>query len=233
MWPLWAGSSCACGASGPPTAIAPDGSVSFSINFSPLNTSLSSASLRINTAAFTLAGIGSTPQPLPDFALQGPTSVQPFQQPSVSLTLASYYPVALTGTLTLTAESEVAASDPSVQFVTGNRLAVFTIPAGTTKAVFASGSTQINFQTGSLASTIIVTPAFATQGGLEMTPERPTQLRASLVSSAPQLVSARVDSRTANGFTVALAVCTTTKSVTKGKHQLQGQTKLQLPADGV
>ncbi|MBL0162052.1 MAG: choice-of-anchor D domain-containing protein [Bryobacterales bacterium] len=212
-----------------PTAIAPDGSVTFSVKFSPLNTNLSSASLRINTEAFTLAGIGSTPQPLPEFTLQGPTSVQPFQQPSVSLTLASSYPVALTGTLTLTTESEVAASDPSVQFVTGNRVAAFTIPAGTTKAVFASGSTQIKFQTGSLASTIVLTPAFATQGGLDMTPERPTVLRAGLPATAPQLVSASVDSRTSNGFTVALVGYTTTKSLTKANISFKGKPGYNFP----
>ncbi len=212
-----------------PTAIAPDGSVSFSIKFAPLNINLSSASLRINTEAFTLAGIGSAPAPLPDFTLQGPTTVQPFQQPSVSLTLASPHPVALTGTLTLTTESEVASSDPSVQFVTGSRVASFTIPAGATKAVFASGSTQIKFQTGSLASTIVLTPAFATQGGLDMTPESPTQLRASLPASAPQLVSASVDSRTANGFTVALVGYTTTRSLTKANVSFKGKPGYNFP----
>jgi len=212
-----------------PAAIAPAGSISFTIRFSPLNTNLSSASLRINTDAFTLAGIASTPAPLPDFTIQGPTAVQPFQQPAVSLTLASPYTVALTGTITLTTESDNAASDPSVQFSSGGRVATFTIPAGSTSAVFSNGSNQIRYQTGSVAGTIVLTPAFGTEGGLDLTPDNPKQLRASLPTSAPQLVSAGVDSRTANGFTLSLVGFTTTRSLARATVTFKGKPGFNFP----
>lgn len=212
-----------------PAALAPNASLSFNIRFSPLTTDLSSASLRINTEAFTLTGAGSRPEPLPDFTIQGPATALPFQQPSVSLTLASPYPVALTGTLTLTTQSDVAASDPSVQFITGGRVATFTIPADGTKAVFSSGSNQIRFQTGSIAATISLTPAFATQGGLDLTPDNPRQLQLSLPPAAPQLISLSVDSRTANGFTLSLVGYTTTRSLSKLTVSFKGRAGYNFP----
>ena len=206
-----------------PAAIQPNTSLSFSVKFSPLNTDLSSASLRINTEAFTLAGIGSRPELLPDFTIQGPTTALPFQQPGVSLTLASPYNLALTGTLTLSTSSEIATSDPAVQFVTGGRVAAFTIPAGSTNAVFSGGSNQIKFQTGSVAATIVLTPAFATQGGLDLTGASPRQLQIGLPAAAPQLAGLSVDARTPNGFTLSLVGYSTTRSLSKMTVSFKGR----------
>ncbi|MGJ5813884.1 choice-of-anchor D domain-containing protein [Paludibaculum fermentans] len=198
-----------------PTAIEPDASLTFTILFTPLATGPSSASLRINTDAFTLTGIAAAPEPFPDYTISGSTTVQAFEQPTVSLTLAAAYSVALTGTLTLSSESDSFVSDPSVLFVTGGKVASFTIPAGTTKAVFSNGSTELRYQTGSVAGTIIITPAFATQGGQDLTPESPKRLRASLAAVQPKLFSLSADSRTNNGFTLQAVGYTTTRSLTK------------------
>lgn len=198
-----------------PASIPPNGAVTFTIRFAPLNTNLSSASLRINGDAFALVGTGSQPAPLPEYTIQGPTAVQPFEQPTVGLTLGATYPVALTGKLTLTTESDSYASDPAVQFVTGGRVASFTIPAGATQAVFSSGSTRLKFQTGSVAGTILITPSFATEGGLELTPKNPVRLQASLPASEPKLVSLTVDSRTSNGFVLQVTGYATTRSISK------------------
>jgi len=198
-----------------PTSIAPNATVSFTIRFAPLNTNLTSASLRINADAFTLVGTASQPAPLPEYTIQGPAVVQPFEQPSVGLTLAAPYTVLLTGTLTLSTESDSFVSDPSVQFATGGRTATFTIPAGGTQAIFSNGATRLKFQTGSVAGSIIITPAFSTEGGLNLTPKNPTRLQASLAASEPKLVSLTVDSRTSNGFVLQITGYATTRSLSK------------------
>jgi hypothetical protein len=197
-----------------PVAIAPNSSVSFTVKFAPLNSSLTTASLRVNGDAFSLIGLGSTPQPLPSYTLQGPTEVQPFQQPSASLTLAAPYPVTVVGTLTLSTTSAGFVSDPAVQFITGGTVANFTIPAGTTRAVFSNGSTNIRFQTGSVAGVITMTPAFATQGGLNLTPTSPTVLNMTMAATAPVITSVAIGNRSATGFDILVTGYVTSRSLT-------------------
>jgi hypothetical protein len=212
-----------------PVSIAPSDSITFTIRFSPLNTTLATASLRVNNDAFPLGGIGTEPQPLPSYTIEGPTTIQPFQQPAIGLTLASPYSTEVFGTLRLTTDSETGVSDPSVQFATGGRVVNFTIPAGATRAVFPNGSDQIKFQTGSVAGTIIFTPAFGTEGGLNLTPENPLTLRSALPAAAPQLAGAGVDNRTATSFTLSIVGHTTTRSVTTAKISFKGKSGFNFP----
>lgn len=206
-----------------PASIEPSGSIAFTIRFSPLNTTPATASLRVNNDAFPLGGIATNPQPLPSYTIDGPTSIQPFQQPAIGLTLASPYGMDVTGTLTLTMESSSGAGDPSVQFASGGRVVSFTIPAGATKAVFPNGSNQIKYQSGSVAGTIVFTPTFGTEGGLNLTPDNPWTLRSTLPPAAPQLAGAGVDNRTATGFTLSLVGSTTTRALTKAKFSFKGK----------
>jgi hypothetical protein len=212
-----------------PTSIAPSASIAFTIRFSPLNTTLATASLRVNNDAFPLGGIGTEPEPLPSYTIEGPTTIQPFQQPAIGLTLASPYSTEVIGTLRLTADSEAGVSDPSVQFSTGGRVVNFTIPAGATRAVFPNGSNQIKFQTGSVAGTIVFTPAFGTEGGLNLTPENPWTLRSALPAAAPQLAGVGVDNRTPTGFTLSIVGHTTTRSVTTAKISFKGKPGFNFP----
>lgn len=212
-----------------PASIAPSSSLSFTVRFSPLNTTFATASLRVNNDAFQLGGIGAEAQPLPSYTIEGPTAIQPFQQPSIGLTLASPYNVAVTGTLTLTTETDTGVGDPSVQFSTGGRVVTFSIPAGATRAVFPNGSNQLKFQTGSVAGTIVFTPAFATEDGLNLTPENPWTLRSVLPAAAPQLSGVGVDNRTATGFTLSMVGYTTTRSLTKAMISFKGKPGFNFP----
>lgn len=196
-----------------PTAIEPGSSLTFNLRFQPLATGITSASLRINTDAFVLSGNGTQPEPLPSYTFQGPSSVQPFQQPTIGLTLAAPYPVALAGTLTLSSESESFVSDPSVLFVTGGTVASFSIPAGATRAVFSNGANELRFQTGSVAGAIIVAPSFATASGFDLTPENRPTFRAALPASAPVLLNLSADSRTVNSFILRAVGYSTTRSL--------------------
>lgn len=206
-----------------PAAIAPNASLTFTVRFSPLTSGLASASLRIGSEAFTLSGLGNQPEPLPDYTIQGPSTVQAFEQPSLGLTLATPYSLNLTGTLTLSVESDSFASDPSVLFVSGGRVANFTIPAGSTRAVFSNGTTDLKFQTGSVAGTIFVTPAFAAAGGLNLTPDTPKQYRTVLAPAAPRIAGLSIDARTATGFTLQAVGLTTTRTVTKITVTVKGK----------
>lgn len=93
--------------------------------------------------------------PLPNLTVtQLQDSVPPASQPSFGLQLSQAYPVELNGTVTLTFTPNAGLpQDPAVRFANGGMTVNFTIPAGQTSAVAASGS-QFAFQTGTTAGTI-------------------------------------------------------------------------------
>lgn len=214
-----------------PSAIEPNSSMTFRIQYLPLASGPAAASLRINTDAFTLSGIARTPEPLPDYIIQGPSTAQALEQPAVSLTLAAPYPVGISGTLTLSIESDTFAADPSVLFATGARTTAFTIPAGTTRAVFPNGANEIKFQTGSAAGIIIVTPSFSA-GGFDITPEGLRRLRVILPPSAPKLFTLSIDGRTTNALTLQVAGVSTTRSLTKLTVTFKGKPGFNFPQTG-
>ena len=111
------------------------------------------------------------PPPLPVYTIAGPAgTAPPMSQPAVGLKLASPYPVAIAGVLTISASGDLP-SDPGVQFATGGTTTAFVIPANSTDAVFGAQGSQIRLQTGTVSSTITLTPSFTTQaGGVDLTP---------------------------------------------------------------
>jgi hypothetical protein len=115
------------------------------------------------------------------------------QQLPINVTIANPYSVNLNGTLTLVFTSAVGASDPAIQFSSGGLTANFTIPAGTTQAVFGTQQSVLLI-TGTTAGSIAVTAGLQAAGA-SVTPstapaitlESPSPLRApawSLVSPA-------------------------------------------------
>ena len=199
---------------GLPANLNPGDTMSFPISFVPNNTGTLTATLHVNTAAFTLSGTGTPPASLPAYQFQGPSGTQaPAQQPSIGLTLASAYPLAVQGTLTLTFVSAVFTDDPSIQFATGGRTVNFTIPANTTKALFNGTATALPLQSGTTAGNIVITPSFATQGGYSLTPPSPTTLTLTIARSAPQLTGGSITSETLSSFTLILSGYTTTRGL--------------------
>jgi hypothetical protein len=199
-----------------PLTIAAGKSVTLTIQFAPAALGASTASLSLDAHSFTLSGSGAQPDAIPSYTFDAPSGPQdPMLQPGVGLTLASSYPLALSGTLTLTFNSEVFTNDPAVQFATGSRSVAFTIPANSTKAVFPNGSNQIKLQTGTVAGTITITPAFATvTGGLDLTPAVPPVLNLTVPQSAPRLLGVEVSQKTANGFTLLVKGLATSRTLT-------------------
>jgi len=198
-----------------PKTLAPGGSFSFTVNFAPTTTSLASDTLLINTTAIPLSGSGTAPPPLPAYTISGPSgNVAAQSQPSVSLKLASPYPVALNGVLTLTTSGALTA-DPAVQFQTQGRTVAFTIPANGTVANFAGQGTQIGLQTGTVASTITLSPTFTTAAGdIPLTPANPTTLQFAVPAAAPVLIAASEVSSNASSVVLSFTGYSTTRTLT-------------------
>ena len=199
-----------------PAEVPPGGTVPFTVKFTPIALGTATATLRIDNQTFLLTGSGNTPAALPDYRIDGASGTQdPLQQPAIGLTLASPYSLRVNGTLTLVLNSGVFSNDPAVQFATGGRTVSFYIPANGTRAVFPDGSNQMRLQTGSVAGTITLTPAFATEGGVDLTPVNAASMNLTVAQSAPRLLNAVITARTSSGFTISVTGYSTSRSVTQ------------------
>lgn len=205
-----------------PTTLGAGAALTFTILFSPAALGVTSGTLVIDGQSFTLTGSGTTPPPLPPVTLSGPGAVvDPLAQPAVSLSLNNSYPLAVTGTLSLTFVSDAFVDDPAIQFSTGGRTVNFSIPANTTRAVFSNGANQIRFSTGSVAGAIALASSFATAGGVSLTPENPPALRMAVAQAPPKLLNVQVDSKSASGLTVTLTGLATARNMTQLNFQFQ------------
>jgi hypothetical protein len=199
-----------------PVSVAPGADFQFTITFKPTTLGFSTGTIQLDTTTFSLTGSGTQPPALPAYTIGGVSggTSAPRSQPAVTLTLATAYPVAISGTLTLTVSGNLP-GDPAVQFSSGGRTVPFVIPANSTGAVFGSSGTQIGFQSGTVAGTIVLTPSFATQtGGIDLTPATPTTLQLALQPAAPTLVGISINGETATGFSIAVTGYTTTRTLT-------------------
>jgi hypothetical protein len=187
-----------------PASLDPGADMEFAIVFRPQLTGFTAGTLRIDNVPFVLSGSGTAPPPLPEARFDGPQTVQPLDQPGYRLTLAQPYPLALSGTVTLTINADPFLPDNAVSFATGGRILPFTIVANSAEAVFANGSNQLRFQAGSVASVINLTTAIATTGGLVLTPEPAPVFRVSVAGGAPRLLGALIANRTTNSFVLAV-----------------------------
>lgn len=150
-------------------------------------------------------------------------------QPGVGLTLATPYPVAIAGTLTLSV-SGTPTPDPAVQFSSGGFTASFTIAANSTNAVFANQASQIFLQTGTVASTITLTPSFATQaGGVSLTPATPLTLQFAIAPAAPVLITSTIATESANSFSLSIVGYSTTRSLTSLSVQFTAASGFTVP----
>jgi hypothetical protein len=164
------------------------------------------------------ANLALTIVPIPTFTLTGlPATAN--QQALFTAAIGNAFPVALSGTLTLTFAPAAGVDDPNIQFVqsgssTGSRQVSFTIAAGSTAAVFANGTTRI--ATGTVAGTITITPSALTYGSAQSIPASPPSV-ITIRSTPPVITRVVVTSAIANGspgFTVAVTGCSTPRDMT-------------------
>lgn len=198
-----------------PLVLEPDQRTTFRILFRPTQPGPNSDILAAGVAFFNLTGAAAALPPLPAYSFTGPSgTVQPLQQPGIGLTLSQPYPVALRGSLTIVVDSTSFGSDPAVQFATGGRVVNFTIPANTTRAIFPNNANTIRIQTGSAAGTIVITPVFVTDAGINRTPDNPAVLTMTVPELAPQLVDMRME-LASGGVVFIITGYTTPRNLTK------------------
>ena len=204
-----------------PISLAAGQSTKFQVNFEPDKTGLLTATLIVNDQTFTLSGFGNAPPQLPKFQFTGASGTQPAKsQVSVGITLATPYPLGLTGKLVISVNSGNLPPDPAVQFLTGGQTVSFVIKPGDTQATFPFGSNQISLQTGTVASTITITPSFAlASNGVDLTPTAPPTVTLSVPAGPAQLVNALVTQTTASTITLEVVGYTTTRTLTQMQFQ--------------
>jgi len=217
------------GLPGLPTSLGPGQTAQFNINFTPTTVGLVNGTLHVDTTTIPLIGSGTAPPTLPAYTIQGPSgNVAPQSQPVVSLKLASPYPLALIGVLTLSTSGNLV-NDPAVQFSTSGQTVQFVIPANSTDANFANQGPLLHLQTGTVANTITLTPTFATQAGnVPVTPASPTTLQFTVAPAAPVLISVVPVNETASSFALNVTGYSTTRTLTSVTLQFTAATGMTI-----
>lgn len=150
---------------------------------------------------------------VPAVSLSGLTDpIEPRKQPAISVTLAAAYPIALSGTVTLTftPDASVAGDDPAVTFINGRRTLDFTIPANSAQARFPDGNL---LQTGTVAGALTLTVSIKA-GAQDITPSTPPSLTGKIGRAVPVITSCQAR-RTSAGFEVQITGYATSREITQ------------------
>jgi len=136
------------------TALGPEYSATFTVQFSPTVPGARTATLSIGSLQFTLTGTGA-PLPLPQPVLSVTLGeAESAQQGSVSVSFNAPAEAAGSGTVTLLFQAETpGALDPGIVFGAGGEVVPFTFNQGDSAANFA-GAASAPFQTGTTAGTL-------------------------------------------------------------------------------
>lgn len=205
-----------------PAQLEPGGALSFTVEFEPGSPGPASGNLSIDATIFPLSGVGDDLPVLPTLTIVSPGStVDAAGQYSAGVSLASGYPVPLSGTLSLAFTSDVFSGDPAIQFSNGSRNITFTIPANATEAVFDGGSPQAFFQSGTVAGRIRFSATVTSDlGNVNLTPDPAPEATARIAAAAPELRSVRLNTTNNAGFSVFVTGFATSRSLASLSFQL-------------
>lgn len=203
-----------------PATVGPGGNLGFTITFSPKAPGPAAATLSINGQTFNISGIGL----LASAAISGVAgTVQPADQPQLSVTTPQNFDVPITGQLILNFDpNALYGNDPMIQllapsgsgcpgFTPANRCVPFTIPAGKLTAVFPGGASLISFQSGTVAGTISFRATFQA-GGVDVTPVPAPSASTNVARGAPVIQSVTA-SKTNTGLQAVIIALATTREV--------------------
>jgi hypothetical protein len=142
--------------------------------------------------------IASASLALPAVTISGlPATANPLAQYTVTVALASAYPVNITGTAILSSTpADSGPSDGSIQFSGGGKSANFTLNAGST-------STTLAIQAGSVAGTVTLTLSQLSAGGTDITPTPAPSAQTQMAGGAPVITAATVSR---NGSTLTIQI---------------------------
>jgi len=159
--------------------------------------------------AFTVSGGSATGSPLAQIPVQAS-----FASPQ-AIGGPSSFPVPLTGTLKISFQAASGGDDPAIQFPAG-RTVPFTIPAGTSAALFSISGTPVNsvsLQTGTTAGVITITPQLLAST-TDLTPVPPPTAQITINPSVPSISSVQA-TRASTGFTVVVSGFSDTREVSQ------------------
>ena len=149
---------------------------------------------------------------LPSVQITGmPGTVGPAEQHTVGVSLNSPFTADLTGQLILSFAPDSGGGDSTIQFSTGGTTVNFTIPAGSTNAVFPASSLAL--QTGTVAGSLILTVRLQASGG-DVTPSPAPSVTSTIARAAPVITSATV-SRSSGTLEIQITGYTTAREVTQ------------------
>jgi hypothetical protein len=213
-----------------PLSLAPNSDARFTISFTPTSLGFANGTLQLDATTVPLVASGTQPPALPAYTIGGAGgTVAGGTQPNINLTLASPYPVAISGVLALGVSGNLP-TDPAVQFATGGQTVNFTIPANSTSAVFGSQGTQIGLQTGTVAGAITLTPTFSTlAGSVPLTPAAPTTLQLTVAPAAPTLLAISLSGQTANSLLISVNGFTTPRTLSTWNVQFTTAPGFSMP----
>jgi hypothetical protein len=153
--------------------------------------------------------INVTPPALPAVTISGlPGTAAPLMQYTVTIAVASAYPVDITGTAILSSSpADSGPTDGSIQFSGGGKSASFKVTAGATSATLA-------IQTGSVAGTITLTLSQLSAGGMDVTPTPAPSAKTQMAAAAP-VVTATSVSRSGSTLTVQITGYASSREITQ------------------
>jgi membrane-bound inhibitor of C-type lysozyme len=158
----------------------------------------------VSISSLTIGGLGST--------------VGPAQQVPLAVTIPAPFNMDLSGSLTVSFTSAAGGDDPSIQFSTGGRTVSYTIPAGTTTAIYPQNA-QLLLSTGTVAGTITV-QATLQVGASDITPAPAPQAATTVPKQVPVITSVTLKkTSTGGGVTVTIAGYSTTKELVQATLQ--------------
>ena len=164
-----------------------------------------------------------------------PSTASAAQQYGLQISLASPYPVPISGQVILTFSPDVGGGDGTIQFSTGGTSANFTIPTGSTAATFAA---PLALQTGTVAGTISVSLRLQA-GGADVTPTPAPAVSAHVDQAAPVIQGVAV-STTGSTLNIQITGYSTAREVTQATFTFSavpGQTlqasQITVPVDSL
>ena len=123
----------------------------------------------------------------PAINFSGPATTTSAAQPTLTFQLVNPYPLAITGTLTLTftASGANGVDDPAVQFSSGGRTMTFSIPA------LSTVTPTVQIQTGTVAGTATIS-LVVTSSGVNVTPANVTPVQITIAPAVPTITTSAI-----------------------------------------
>ncbi len=199
-----------------PATVAQGQALTLTLAFIPSAVGTVNGTLQVDERTFTVRGSAGAPPALPRVSIDNLSdTAESLQQPAVGLTIASAYPTEITGKLNLGfagAQDSGGVDDGSIQFASGGRSVDFRIPANSREAIFGDSAKTMQFQTGTVAGTITLSPTF-TVGSADVTPTPAPSRSVVIASQPPRIRSLQIGTRSGTSFEILITGYSSTRAL--------------------